>query len=930
VPKHRKYNFINIFIDTKRSFFYTSYSLLLQHTFNYPQSAEGIERMKTVEKAKYSKRKIPSTAAKSLIVKTSKAPKKISVSSSKPSKKLKNDEHEGLLKKSKLLFHLNPTLIALVSLPEKKVIDINEACLKTFGFPRKEVIGKTGDELNIFVQLEKKQKALEELLERGYIDNYELKFRRKDGTILYGLVSGEIIELQGKTYILIIMTDQTSRKRSEKAQRKSEEKYRTILEDIQEGYFEIDLAGNFTFFNDSVYRSLGYSKEELMGMNNRQYTDKETAKKVLHTFNQVYNTGKPIKGFHWQVIRKDGTKIYIEGSVSLLKDLSGKPIGFRGITHDITEREWTEEKLRREEQRFRALAEQSSDIIVLINREGAITSANPAVKRILGFKPEERIGGSIFEFVHPDDLMLATDKFNKSFRNVNAPDSQFEIRIRHKDGSWHTFELVGRKLIQNNVIEAGIINLRDITERKKAEELLKKSEALYRLLADHMKDQIWIMDLGLKVTYISPSVEKLLGYTLEELKELPLDKLFTSASFKAAMDFFSIEMPKAQKAPATYTLKRSLELEFRCKNGRTLWGECMFSFIRDENGRPLSILGEGRNITERKQIEYELRASENNFRHSLDDSPLGVRISTIEGETVYANRAILNIYGYDSIEELKKTPLKKRYTPESYAEWQTRKKERLQGEFGPSEYEISIVRKNGEVRNLYVFRKEIFWNGKKQSQVIYQDITLRRQAEEKLHEILKNLRESIKITIQVLGTASEARDPYTAGHQKRVADLARAIATEMKLPHDKIEGIRMAGAIHDIGKISIPSEILCKPTTLSELEFSLIKAHTQYSYEIMKEVESPWPLADIVYQHHERMNGSGYPHGLEGEKILIEARVLAVADVVEAMISFRPYRPALGLEIALTEIERNAGTLYDRNVANACLKLFREKEFKLE
>jgi PAS domain S-box-containing protein len=339
---------------------------------------------------------------------------------------------------------------------------------------------------------------------------------------------------------------------------------------------------------------------------------------------------------------------------------------------------------------------------------------------------------------------------------------------------------------------------------------------------------------------------------------------------------------------------------------------------------------EGRIITERKQIEYELRASESNFRHSLDDSPLGVRISTTEGETIYANRAILDIYGYDSIEELKKTPLKERYTLDSYANFQLRKEKRLRGEFGPSEYEISIMRKNGEIRHLHVFRKEIFWDGRRQSQVIYQDITERTQAEEKLNETLENLRKSIRTTIQVLGTASETRDPYTAGHQKKVADLARAIATEMKLSHDTIEGIRMAGAIHDIGKISIPSEILCKPAKLTDLEFSLIKAHSQYSYEIMEDVEAPWPLADIVYQHHERINGSGYPQGLKGENILIEARILAVADVVEAMVSYRPYRPALGLEIALTEIEHNAGILYDRKVADACLKLFREEGFSFE
>ena len=189
---------------------------------------------------------------------------------------------------------------------------------------------------------------------------------------------------------------------------------------------------------------------------------------------------------------------------------------------------------------------------------------------------------------------------------------------------------------------------------------------------------------------------------------------------------------------------------------------------------------------------------------------------------------------------------------------------------------------------------------------------------------MENLRRSIRTTIQVLGTASEARDPYTAGHQKRVADLARAIATEMKLPHDTIEAIRMAGAIHDIGKISIPSEILCKPTILTDLEFSLIKNHPEFSYEIMKDVESPWPLADIVRQHHERMDGSGYPQGLKDVNILIEARILAVADVVEAMMSYRPYRPALGQEIALAEIENNAGTLYDRKAVDACLKLFQE------
>jgi HD-GYP domain-containing protein (c-di-GMP phosphodiesterase class II) len=151
----------------------------------------------------------------------------------------------------------------------------------------------------------------------------------------------------------------------------------------------------------------------------------------------------------------------------------------------------------------------------------------------------------------------------------------------------------------------------------------------------------------------------------------------------------------------------------------------------------------------------------------------------------------------------------------------------------------------------------------------------------------------------------------------------------MGLAQEKIEGIRMAGIIHDIGKLSIPAEILSKPSKLTDLEFSLIKVHSQNGYEMLKDVESPWPLAEIVYQHHERMNGSGYPRKLKGDEILMESQILAVADVVEAMASHRPYRPTLGIEAALEEIEKNKGILYDNTVVDTCLKLFREQGYQL-
>ena len=211
---------------------------------------------------------------------------------------------------------------------------------------------------------------------------------------------------------------------------------------------------------------------------------------------------------------------------------------------------------------------------------------------------------------------------------------------------------------------------------------------------------------------------------------------------------------------------------------------------------------------------------------------------------------------------------------------------------------------------------------------VARDITERKLAEAKLKRTLDRLRKAVGTTIQVLVSAVESRDTYTSGHQSRSADLACVIAKEIGLDQDKIEGIHMAGIIHDIGKLSIPAEILSKPTKLTELQFSLIKEHSRSGYEILKDVESPWPLAEIVYQHHERINGSGYPRNLKGDEILMESRILAVADVVEAMASHRPYRPTLGIEAALEEIEKNKGILYDNTVADACLKLFREKGYQ--
>jgi PAS domain S-box-containing protein len=924
------------------------------------------------------------------------------------------------------------------------IIEANQALARMFGYKLSEMIGMHAEK---FADPESWKIAREHISKQSD-EPYEGIGVKKDGSTFLCSLVGKPFKYQDRMLRVAVFRDLTERKRTEEKLRFEEQRFRALIDHSADIIVVADLTGTITYINPAVEQVLGFKPEERIGRKGFELVHPDDSKFLADSFIALISDTKPraVKG-RIHLRHKNGTYRTLDAVGSnLIKNnvVEGIVVNYR----DITEQKEAEDKLRREEQLFRSVTEQSSDVIIVANKEGIITYENPAVEKVLGYKPEDRVGSAGLDFVHPDDVGIVNDARKIIFNDANAPVQKGEVNLCHKDGSWRTFEVTASNLLNNDIIEGAIVTLhditerkkteenllmtkfamdrasynilwlndsakiiyandasvaslgytreelltmtihdvdpdfpakawlphvdelrkrrfltfesrhrkkdgtsfpveatcnyfeykdrfyscafdRDITEQKKAEELLKKSESQYRLLADHMKDQVWLMDLNLKTTYISPSVEKLWGYTLEDIIALPIDKILTPASLQKAMEFFSVEMSKALAASPNYFLKRLLELEFICKDGRILWIESAFSFIRDENGKPVSILGEGREITERKQIEDALRKSEENFRHTFDDSPLGVRISTTTGETIYANQAILDIYGYDDIEELMNTPLQKRYTPDSYSEYLMRKEKRLRGEAGPSEYEISIVRKNGEIRHLYVFRKEIFWNGKKQSQVVYQDITLRRQTEEKLNETLETLRQSIRTTIQVLGTASEARDPYTAGHQKRVANLARAIATEMKLSHDKIEAIRMAGAIHDIGKISVPSEILCKPALLTDLEFSLIKNHSQFSYEIMKDIESPWPLADIVRQHHERMDGSGYPQGLKDTNILIEARILAVADVVEAMMSYRPYRPALEIEIALYEIETNSGILYDSKVVDACLTLFRDKGYQI-
>lgn len=472
--------------------------------------------------------------------------------------------------------------------------------------------------------------------------------------------------------------------------------------------------------------------------------------------------------------------------------------------------------------------------------------------------------------------------------------------------------------------------------RKRSLEALQENEKKYRLLADNVNDVIFILDMNLNYTYISPSVKYLRGYEpAEVLKQKPTETL-TQSSWDLAMRTLSevIELEKSEHSEKP--ISRMLQLEMRRKDGTTVWTEVQLSFIRDENHQSMGILGVTRDITDRKQAEEWLLRERSMVDRIMKTSPAGIAVVDRKGQIVFSNKRAEEIFCLT----------KNEITQRSYSasEWHITD---FDGNPFPEE-QLPFTRVINTANPVYGVRHTILTGGQRVflsingapifddsghvSEVIFtiDDVTQFRQAEEKIEKSVKQLEKSMEDTIKAMSMIVETRDPYTAGHQGRATRLSLAIAEKLNLSESRIKSILMAGSIHDIGKIYIPAEILSKPGRLSENEMEFVRTHAQKGYDIMKDIDFPWPVARIILEHHERMDGSGYPNGKSNNEILLESRIIAVADVVEAMASHRPYRPALGIDTALGEIEKNKGVLYDPDAVDVCLKLFREEGFQLE
>jgi PAS domain S-box-containing protein len=326
----------------------------------------------------------------------------------------------------------------------------------------------------------------------------------------------------------------------------------------------------------------------------------------------------------------------------------------------------------------------------------------------------------------------------------------------------------------------------------------------------------------------------------------------------------------------------------------------------------------------RQQAEENLRAAAEQFRGLVEQSVAGVYIVQ-DGKLAYANPRAAEIIDQGRAEGLIGTdPLQWVAEPDRDRVAESLRR-LLDGEAQSVALDFGILRGDGVAIQVGAHAARATHQGRPAVIGLLQDISEKKRDEEQIARYVKQLQTAFMSTVEVATTLSEMRDPYTAGHERRVGKIAAAIGTELGLDESRVEGLRVAGFLHDIGKITIPAEILSKPGKLTSIEYKLIQGHPQSGYDVLKDVEFPWPLAEVALQHHERMDGSGYPQGLKGEAILLEARIMAVADVMEAMSSHRPYRPGLGIDKALAEIERGRGSAYDPAVADACLRLFRER-----
>jgi PAS domain S-box-containing protein/putative nucleotidyltransferase with HDIG domain len=793
----------------------------------------------------------------------------------------------------------------------------------------------------------------------------ELELIRKDGSTVWAEVRTSFLrDPQGAPVsILGVSRDLTQRRQAEQRIRESEDRYRELFNNMPSGVAVYEVTGEgrnlvFKDFNRAAEQIEQVQREDVLGRNLLEVFPGTEDCGLLGIMRQVWQTGQ---AQYACVPYCQDRSISGWRENYIYKLPSGELVA---VYEDITLRKQAEENLRTVNATLRALVAASPEAIYTLDLQGKITSWNPAAEKIYGWSATEA-QGQICPIVPPDKheefrgllgLVLGGDQFTAR-----------ELCRQRRDGSLIHVAISAAPIRDGAGKVSGVIAMSsDITERKIQQEQLRESEARYRAIFERGAIGISITDAQGHLVETNPAMQHLLGYSKEELSTMTFAQV--THPDHTARDWAAFQQMMAGERDNYETEKRYIR-----KDGQEIWAQLVVSLLRDAQGNPWFTLGITKNISARKRAEIKV-ARQSALMHGINRIfKEALSCETVEnlGQTCLAvaeeltGSPISFIKEQDSNGRLQNIALSKGAL--AACAIPAGEQSELLGDIQPNGWAARVIQTNqpfiinaaGSVSTLSLLpghpritsflgvplprrgdfvgliglaNKEPGYDSADRETVeslgsAIIEALLRKRAELQLQDGLSRLRKNLGEIVQAMALTVEIKDPYTSGHQRRVTQLALTIAAELGLSKKQCDGLWVAGILHDLGKIYIPEGILSRPGPLTNIEMNLIRTHPQVGYDILKTINFPWPVAKIVLQHHERLDGSGYPLGLTADDILLEAKILAVADVVEAMASHRPYRPSLGLDAALAEITKNQGSLYDPEIVKICVKLFLEKNF---
>jgi PAS domain S-box-containing protein/putative nucleotidyltransferase with HDIG domain len=751
---------------------------------------------------------------------------------------------------------------------------------------------------------------------------------------------------------------------------RSARRFRKLIEGGADVFFLIDQSGNMLYRSPAGVRLTGWSDDEVLGKGIVDHVVPEDLPLAQSALADAI--GHPDKTTHVELRlrHKDGSVRVVDVAANNL--LADPDVGGIVLTaRDITERKRAELEILDSEAKFRGVVDQSL-VAITIFQDGRYTYANHRALEMFGYGADE------FMRLLPTDLVDDADRPRvlegmRLRETAGVPAVHYTFQGRRKDGALIEVEIHGTSMELGGKRALTAVMM-DVTESRRAQHRAEESEAKLSAILGAIGDGVGVVDPQTRRLLSGTSAFcEMLGYRPEEIPKLSIADLHPAESLPSVMAQFARQI--------TGEIKVATDLPVKRKDGSVFVADISAS-AATIGGKP-QMVAVFHDVTGRKRTEEQLRRLNWALR-ALSQSNSALVHSGSEDELFRSCcAAIANAEGYalawvgigrddpgksieivaaagaasaylDAIEiSWADTPLGQGptgtairtcttqlvndiATSAAYLPWLA--EARAHGLASSIALPIRLDGGTCGALSVYSTEQDAFSADEvklleEMAGDISYGIGTRRtrrayeaSIEERAHQAIR-LRETLESAIGALAATVEQRDPYTAGHQRRVAELAVAIGREMGFADDRLTGLHVAGIIHDIGKISVPAEILSRPGKLSAVEFELIKGHAQAGYEIIKGVDFPWPVAQAIRQHHERLDGSGYPQGLKGDQVILEARILAVADVVEAMSSHRPYRPGLGVGFALKELEDKRGLLFDPAVVDACLRAFRERNF---